>query len=142
MANGAGKACGKACVWKSSNRKRLEKRPTAAVRHGTLFDICAPNPNCEKDPLLELVQGTRSSQLHSGRNCSEQTHNTHTHTSNIAKGKESGRARERAITVSQARAKLCDCIGCGGWRGLPRKWERVRCSSKLTAASAAIWYSN
>lgn len=51
---------------------------------------CAPNPNCEKDPLLELVRGAAST-------CSgaEQQH-THTHASeHILKEKESYSVRER-----------------------------------------------
>lgn len=34
---------------------------------------CAPNPNCEKDPLLELVRGAAST-------CSGAERSTHTHT--------------------------------------------------------------
>lgn len=58
---------------------------------------CAPNPNCEKDPLLELVRGAAST-------CSG-AEQQHTHTN---------RERERELHRERKSAKLCSTAlsGC------------------------------
>lgn len=66
---------------------------------------CAPNPNCEKDPLLELVRGAAST-------CSgaEQQHaNTHT-----CKRTHNRRERKRERVTQRKSAKLCSTAlsGC------------------------------